>query len=247
LGDLFRDYTFGEAEKTELDRDGHYVLPGILTATACERLTESLSRIEDLRRERDDNFPNHHSAECDEYLASLIAHPQLVDLARRVLGEDIRYDHCVSLNRPAGNGGVGWHTHNYAREMPELGFVRIFFYVNGFEPDDGGLKVVPGSHEFRQPIDADDDDKLRGWLSEHRCPATGDIMEIVSLTAPAGTVALMWTWALHAVSPRRHDSATRWTVVYAYRNPGETSHARWITEEFERNPPPGAESLMPLY
>ena len=84
-----------------------------------------------------------------------------------------------------------------------------------------------------------------GWADKTH-PATGDPLSIQKLSAPAGTVALMWTHAAHAVSARQHGSPTRWTVVYAYRNPGRPSGARWIGEAFEKNPPPGAERLMSL-
>ena len=50
-------------------------------------------------------------------------------------------------------------------------------------------------------------------------------VEIQDLSVPDGTVALMWTHAAHAVSPRRPNSKTRWTVVYAYRNPGRPSRS----------------------
>jgi hypothetical protein len=36
-------------------------------------------------------------------------------------------------------------------------------------------------------------------------------------------------------------------VVYAYRNPGRPSGARWISEEYEKKPIIGAEGLMSLY
>ena len=32
---------------------------------------------------------------------------------------------------------------NFATNDPDLGFIRIFFYVTGFEKDNGNLKVVP--------------------------------------------------------------------------------------------------------
>ena len=129
----------------------------------------------------------------------------MLELARKVLGENIRYDHCVSLNRPGGNRGIGWHSHGYADDDPNLGFVRIFFYVNGFEPDDGGLKAVPGSHLYRDArIHAPTDEALReGWLAGRKHPETGGPLEIEALSAPPGTVALMWTHAAHAVSPRK--------------------------------------------
>ena len=247
---IFHAYTLGEQERKTLDSDGHFVFPGLLTPDAREKLTNALSHIHDLARTpKEGHEPNRFSAEYDNYLESLIAHPQMIELARKVLGEEIRYDHCVSLNRPGGNRGIGWHSHGYSDDDPSLGFVRIFFYVNGFEPDDGGLKAVPGSHLYRDSkIQARTDEALReGWLTGKMHPKTGKPLDIEALSAPPGTVALMWTHAAHAVSARKPDSRTRWTVVYAYRNPGKPSGARWITPEFEQKPIPGAEGLMSLY
>lgn len=247
---IFHDYIFGNQEKKELDFDGHYVLPGLLTDNAQKLLTESLARIESLIPGCKKGYePNRFSAEYDSYLESLIGHPQMLKLAREVLGEEIRYDHCVSLNRPSGNGGIGWHSHGYSEDDPRYGFVRIFFYVNGFKADDGGLKAVPGSHLYRDPkIHGRTDNALReGWLVDKTHLETGEPLEIQALSVPAGTVVLMWTHAAHAVNPRRAESQTRWTVVYAYRNPGKDAGARWISPEFEQKNILGAEGLMTLY
>jgi hypothetical protein len=245
---LFHPYRFGAEERERLDRDGHLILPGILTEVSRERLTEALGAIQSVPPP-DAERARHYSAEQNEYLARLIGHPQLLALARQVLGPEIRYDHCVSLNRPPGDRGSAWHSHAYAEERPELGFIRIFFYVNGFAADDGGLGVVPGSHLFRDPsLKASSDEELRsGWLAGKRHPITEEPLEIEYLSAPPGTVIVMWTHAAHAVSPRRTGSSTRWTVVYAYRNPGAESRARWLSPTFEQHPPPGAEGLMSLY
>jgi len=244
---LFEAYTFGAEERSQLDRDGHFAFPGLLTAHARSRLTDSLEHISALPN-TGDFTPQRYSAEYDSYLASLIAHPQLLDMARGVLGKSIRFDHCVALTRPSGDRGIGWHSHDYANDRTDLGFIRIFFYVNGFSPDDGGLKVVPGSHLFRDSyLRAASDEELRsGWMAGKTHPLTGARLEIIPLEAPPGTVILMWTHAAHAVTPRRLGSDTRWSVVYAYRNPGEPSRARWITEGFQNDPPPGTEALMPL-
>ena len=247
---IFRPYDFGEKEKALLDKDGYFLLPGILTPDACERLTASLSHIQDLAPSGvEGHKPSHFAAEYDSYLESLIPHPQMLDLARRVLGEELRFDHCVTLNRPGGHKGSHWHSHEYADDDPSLSFVRIFFYVSGFEVGDGGLKAVPGSHHYRDAkIKADSDNALEtGWLAKKTHPITGEPLEIQELSVPAGTVVVMWTHAAHAVSPRRANSHTRWTVVYAYRNPGRPSRARWLTPEFERKRIPGAEGLMSLY
>jgi len=249
---IFGVYQFGEAERAEMDREGHFMFPGVLTESARQKLTQSLSYIESLRpHEKDGHEPRRFSAEYDAYLESLIGHPQLLGLAREILGEEIRYDHCVALNRPGGQRGMGWHAHGYGEENFDLGlgFVRIFFYVNGFSSDDGGLKVVPGSHLFKdRTIRADNDgDLMANWIEGKTHPATGEPLKIEALSAPPGTVIVMWTHALHGVNPRKEDSETRWTVVYAYRNPGLSSSARWISEDFEKKIIPGAEGLLSLY
>jgi len=61
------------------------------------------------------------------------------------------------------------------------------------------------------------------------------------------SVALMWTHTLHSVTPRKPTSPTRWAVVYGYRNPGEPSRSRWISEEFEKSTPPRTQGLLSLY
>ena len=84
---LFHAYTFGEQEREKLDRDGHFVLPGVLTSDAQQNLTHSLSRIHELSRTSTEGHePNRFSAEYDSYLESLIAHPQMLELARKVVG-----------------------------------------------------------------------------------------------------------------------------------------------------------------
>src|SRR5690606_31692437 len=127
---------------------------------------------------------------------------QLLGLARQALGENIRFDHCVTLNRPSGNGGVRWHSHEYAEDDPRLGFLRSFFYVNGFELDNGNLKAVPGSDHYRdQAIQAETDADLQtGWLAGKTHASTGEPLQIEALAVPPATVILMWTHAAHAVN-----------------------------------------------
>jgi hypothetical protein len=244
---LFLPYSFAEAEKKQLDHDGHLLFPQILTPSARRQLIASLQRNLEIPA-TEEHLPMRYAAEHDAYLAEVIAHPQMLELARAVLGEEIRYDHCVNLSRKGGNRGEGWHTHPYAPDQPELGFIRIFFYVSGFQRGNGSLKVVPGSHLFRAGLRMESEEELRAsWLNGKTHPLTGEPLETVDLEVPEGSVIVMWTYALHAVTPRQSHSDTRWTMVTAYRNPGAPSGARWIGPDFEANPPAGAESIMSLY
>jgi|TARA_B110000240_G_scaffold195034_1_gene243773 hypothetical protein len=253
--DLFHPYTFTELDMDALNRDGHIMFPGLLTDGACELLREALDRIVvkvDASNAKDMDIkrkPAKYAAEHDEYLESLIAHPQILVLARRVLGPLIRWDHCVSLVRAEGKTPLHWHTHDYAQDNPDLGFIRIFFYIDGFKPNDGGLKVVPGSHLFREGSlnFATDDELTEKWIKDKTHPQTGEPLQIRHLDAPPGTVIMMWTHALHGVTAKLPNTDTRRAIVYAYRNPGEPSKARWISEDFEKKRIAGVEELLPLY
>ena len=57
----------------------------------------------------------------------------------------------------------------------------------------------------------------------------------------------MWTHTAHAVNARQLGSPTRRTMVYGYRNPGVSSSAHRVSQEFEQNPPLGLEDLLPIY
>ncbi|MEM7016571.1 MAG: phytanoyl-CoA dioxygenase family protein [Pseudomonadota bacterium] len=247
---IFKPYTFSEADRVELDRDGHFMFPGLLIDETCTKLKEALRNIVHLNQDGEKGHePGRFAAEFDDYLESLIAHPQMLALARQILGENIRWDHCVSLVRAKSTPAMAWHTHDYAQARPELGFIRIFFYIDGFSPDDGGLKAVPGSHLFRaSEMRIQTDEELESsWLKDKNHPTTGEPLAIEHLTAPPGTVIVMWTHALHGVNAKQADSPRRYCVVYAYRNPGEPSVARWISDAYEKKSIPGTEGLMSLY
>ena len=122
-----------------------------MTEHACQEMIRALADIQPLRQSKDPALSHHggHTGEYDPYLGSLIAHPKMLELMHRVLGREIRFDYYCTINRPSGHPGFGWHSHEYADPQPELGLIRIFFCLNGFSANDAALKVVAGSHVYR--------------------------------------------------------------------------------------------------
>lgn len=89
--------------------------------------------------------------EYDEYLESCVGHPQMLSLAREVLGYDIRFDHMVALNRPGGNAPMGYHTHEYAdngstfeddEKFPKVGSLGPELSPDTRVPDDPSLGFI---------------------------------------------------------------------------------------------------------
>lgn len=129
----------------------------------------------------------------------------------------------------------------YSIDNPELGYIRIFFYANGFEKGDGNLKVSPGSHHYRDPtVDCRGDEALKSnWLAGKMHPATRKPLAILELECPPGSVIVLHTHAVHGVSARKPDSEARWAITTAYRNPGAPSHGRWINDAWALKPVAG--------
>ena len=185
-------------------------------------------------------------AEHDEYLESIVGHPQMLALARSVLGNELRFDHqCTCSRRHAGDAGMGYHSHHYADEHPQIGYIRVFFYLNGFRLEDGNLKTVPGSHLFRTDTGSGRTDaEIMAWAAGKRHPVTGKPLAIRKLSCPPGSVVVMWTHATHGVDPKPADSERRWALITAYRNPGglldtETGITIWMTPKYRDAPTPG--------
>ena len=100
LPPIFYSFRLDIAEKQALDRDGHLVLPSIITEQASQEMTRALTAIQPLRESKEPAFSHHsgHAGEYDPYLGSLIAHPQMLALMYRILGPDIRFDHCCTIS-----------------------------------------------------------------------------------------------------------------------------------------------------
>ncbi len=75
---------------------------------------------------------------------------------------------------------------------------RIFFYASGFELGDGNLKIVRGSHLFRDPAVSflGDEALFEGWVKGKTHPMSGEPLRIEQLECPPGSVIAMWTHAV---------------------------------------------------
>jgi hypothetical protein len=146
-------------------------------------------------------LPEYFPSGYDEFFMDVVHHPQMVELQHRLFGEGsykLHLNHCHLLTRPVGYAGGNWHSHPqadgrdgmpplapYAYGRGALGIIFTFAYPDGFRGDDadGGLKVCPGSHLFRDPAHCRasswrDAEFLEGWARGRRHPSTGQPLTI---------------------------------------------------------------------
>lgn len=275
-------WQFTPAMKDQMDKDGHVIFPGLMTAEAVRTATDACVRVQamheeftdriaplreahaarvelarsDAEREKleeerwkpgaDGDFnlvlnPGSNCAEMDPFFEAAIGHPDMRKIVEGVFDKDWRFDHCTMANRKGGNGGIGWHSHGGSDtdswyDQPR-GFIRVFWYINGFAAGDGNLKVVPGSHLHRRdPMRgfSSDEAAQAGWIDGRLHPITKRSLKIEHLACPRGTVIAMWTHAAHAVEPKASGTDTRYTLITGYRQPQCHEVSKWITPAFYR-------------
>ena len=168
------------------------------------------------------------------FLMDVLTHPQMLALQRMCLGaEEIYFDHNQLLTRPPGYVGGGWHSHKIGGGYDDVGMTDpesyrrqpntnlTICYPDGFEAeDDAGLKIIRGSHLFRDPVGCrspDDDTMVRGWLEGKMHPVTGEPLVIDHLSLSPGSIVCCLSHGAHGVSPKAPDRSTRWSTLYCYK------------------------------
>lgn len=100
-------------------------------------------------------------------------------------------------------------------------------YPQGFESgDDGGLKLIRGSHLFRDSTGcqgATDEGMTRGWLAGKVHPVTTSPLQIEHLSLPPGSIVCCLSHAAHAVDPKTKNRKTRWCSLYCYKKEDDRS------------------------
>ena len=174
------------------------------------------------------------------FLMNVLTHPQMLQLQRMCLGcDEIYFDHNQLLTRPPGYPGGAWHSHRIGGGADNCGLAGLseyqaqpnfnltLCYPQGFEAeDDGGLKLIRGSHLFRDPAGCravTDEEMRQGWLAGRLHPVTGEPLFIEHLSLPPGSIVCCLSHAAHAVAPKAPSRATRWCSLHCYKKPNDTS------------------------
>ncbi|MFU8878662.1 MAG: phytanoyl-CoA dioxygenase family protein [Wenzhouxiangellaceae bacterium] len=159
--------------------------------------------------------------------------PEVLDPVRSLLGsEDVRvvraHHNCIMTKQPEFSSLTGWHQdiRYWAFERPEL--VNAWTALDFEGPDNGAMRVIPGSH--RAVFDADCFDDQRFFREEGRINRDW-IGRAVEIELSPGDVLLFHAGLLHAAG-RNTTCQPKRAVVFSYRAadnpplPGTRSSAR---------------------
>jgi ectoine hydroxylase-related dioxygenase (phytanoyl-CoA dioxygenase family) len=131
-------------------------------------------------------------------LAPLIEHPVVLPMVRSILGPDCGLHDFQSTSIGPHTGGGAWHVDaplgQIAEPLPEFPLtIQNVWLLDDFTEHNGATRVMPRSHKLRKSP-----------------PWGGDPMEgEVTLTAPAGSVAIWLSNTWHRSGPNETDKPRR--------------------------------------
>lgn len=185
--------------------DGYFVFRDVLGAdmvAAANRHVDSLLANHPERRPEE---LGHDLARTDPFWIGLVSEPSLVDIAEIFLGPDIALFATHYICKPPWTGrAVRWHQDGafWPLEPPEV--ITAWVAITDSTPDNGCLRVVPGSHlgevSAMRPVDGE------AVLSEEIAVDVDEDAAVDLVLAP-GDVSVHHPSIHHASQPNTSD---RW-------------------------------------
>ena len=161
---------------------------------------------------------------CDAFVASddftrqVLLHPEVAGVVRSLLGEDFlvpRGGHHHYFQEP--HLGQTWHSDGLSGNGYDVTELQCYYYPHSVAIEDGPTMVLPGSH--CRAVD-------REAIAHY-----GDIRGQISLTVPAGTVALTRYGIWHKAGPKTNDRA-RSMIKFSYHRTAPPKRD-WLCETAE--------------
>lgn len=213
---------------------GYLYLPGFVDPAAVEPMREEVLTVLDANGvpraslERASGTAD-KLRQCAQYLAGsrldrLINGEPTLDVASQLVGgRAVRYLPFTAVK--AGGGGGQFHLHqdnSYTRHDPALGSINIWVALEDMTPDNGCLRVVPGSHRAQQLESRTSDDG-----DTHR-QVDVDPDTALPVRMRAGDAVAFTRWTVHGSGPNRTD---RPRLAYALQYHRED--VRWYDRDAE--------------
>ena len=227
-------------------QQGYLIVPDLLSrgeVAACQREVQRLHQLAaDLaasqdplsthfQREPFSSAPNHNglpvlrkienTRALSPCFTQLAAHPRLVAIVQSLLGADLLLFRSTLMLKPAFHGSAhALHQDSAYWPMEPPALVTASIALNDATPDNGCIKVIPGSHHWG----------LQEWghiAQQQEAPLTNredlNCSRQIDVPLAAGSAVLFHSLMVHGSGPNQTDRA-RNTALYAYFSP----HVRYV-------------------
>jgi phytanoyl-CoA hydroxylase len=154
----------------------------------------------------------------DPVFCRLLKEPFLLDRLEQLVGQHVvmplAHHNCIMTKQPEYSSDTGWHqdTRYWSFSKPDL--VNLWIALGPETPENGCLRVLPGSH--REPISADQLDELKFLRTD--IPQNQKLLDsAVSVELSAGDALFFHARLFHAAT-RNYTTQTKHSVVFTFRS-----------------------------
>jgi phytanoyl-CoA hydroxylase len=233
------ELTFSPAELDAFARDGFIIVRGLASEDHLRRMRDVTldalrRRIEPLELEADVHYPGApHSrdsrgggtirrlkqAQARDYVfTEWLTSPGLLGRLRQLVGPQVvcplAHHNCIMTKEPQHSSDTGWHQdiRYWSFQRPEL--VNAWLALGSERPENGCLKVIPGSHRMTYSSEQFDREVfLRDDLPKNQPLIQSQRLVVLD----PGDVLFFHCLTFHAAS-RNHTTESKQSVVFTFRS-----------------------------
>ena len=211
-------YCMTDEQREHFEQQGYLIVPDVLDADMLRRLLAAADRVDRDERDKGNLDPQALMSKFqtileDDVFLELLDWPQTFPLIWSILGWNVQHyiSHLIYYPPEPGTAADfkpgGWHQDGgrpvpeMERPQPRLSLKIAFWLTDISKLENGGIRIIPGSHKWDRPPDL-----------------SSDREDVLQLRVPAGTAVLFDRRMWHA---RGHNSSqiTRKVLFlgYSYR------------------------------
>jgi len=195
----------------QYERDGFVIYRKVLDAGLTAQASEHVAWLQQRHPELRGEDLGHELVAGDPFWIRLVSDDRLLDIAAQFVGPDIALFASHYICKPPYSGRpVLWHQDGAYWPLEPMEVVTLWLAIDESTPENGGLRVIPGSHrgELHELRARDDFDSVLGSESA----TSVDESLAVDLTLSPGDVEVHHPSIMHGsaanTSPRRRCGLT---------------------------------------
>lgn len=194
------------------DRDGYFIFRGVLDDDTVSGANRHIDWLLDTNPDRQPHELGHDLARKDRFWYDLVADPRLLDIAETFIGSDIALfaTHYI-CKQPMTGREVRWHQDGAFWPLDPMDVVTLWVAVTQSTPENGCLKIVPGSHHTSL-MDMVPTDSGNAVLAEE-IPVEVDENEAIPLELRPGDVSVHHPNIIHGSDMNRSPDWRRGLTI----------------------------------
>ena len=205
-------------QKTFYADNGYLIFENVLSPEELTALREGSELLQEERAKLGGDTKLaviHNVALMHDAFMQAARHPFMLEVVSDLIGENLKLQHCKLNWKPptVGAGEVGWHQDFPFFPHTHMDLLACMFLLDDATPDNGCMRVIPGSHK-RGPVDHYAEDGKFAGRCTNPADYERDVREshVVDFVVPAGSMTVHHCCTLHASYPNRSTNPRRGLV-----------------------------------